>query len=341
MSSSSPKKSKEKNMKLLLLETKNPYVNLAIEEYMFDTADDEIFMLWQNSPTVVIGKNQNAYAEIDMEVVKQKNIFISRRITGGGAVYHDLGNLNYSFISPNHNGYGLDFAHFTAPIIDALASMGVNASLSGRNDLIVGEKKFSGNAEYSKDNRVLHHGTLLFNSDLTVLSDVLRVDEEKLASKAIRSARSRVTNLLPLLSPDLNIKTAEQFRDRIAEYIIKKYSPVIISPPQNEKINELIKRNSSNDWLFPTKDLLSLYTLTKKKRFSFGGVEIRLEMKNDIIKDIRISGDFFSLDPTSKLEDIIRGTEISSISAILKNTDVGSYIVGMSAKDLCELILKE
>lgn len=327
-------------MKLLLLDTKNPYVNLAIEEYLFNTADDEIFMLWQNSPTVVIGKNQNAYAEIDMEVAKQRDVFISRRITGGGAVYHDLGNLNYSFISPNHHGNGLDFAHFTAPIIDALSSMGISASLSGRNDLLAGDRKFSGNAEYSRGGRVLHHGTLLFNSDLSVLSDILRVDEEKLASKAIRSARSRVTNLLPLLPQDLGIQTAEQFRDCIAEHMIKKYSPTIIAPPSNDDVDALVKRNSSAEWIFPTKDLLSLYTLTKKKRFSFGGVEIRFDMKNDTVKDLRISGDFFSLAPISELEELIRGAELSSIPSLIKNTDIGSYIVGMTADDLCELILK-
>ena len=327
-------------MKLLLLNTTDPYLNLAIEEYLFDTADEDVFILWQNAPTVVIGKNQNAYAEIDLDLAKERGIHIARRITGGGAVYHDLGNLNYSFISPSHNGEGLDFAHFTAPIIETLALMGLSASLSGRNDLLVGDKKFSGNAEYSKNGRVLHHGTLLFDSDLSVLSDVLRVDEEKLASKAIRSTRSRVTNLLPLLNPSIGIRTADDLKVKIAEYIIEKYSAQPIDAPSNDRVTELSLRNSGNDWIYPSRDLLSLYTLKKKKRFPFGSVEIRLDMRNDTVNDLKISGDFFSLLPILELEDAIRGADISSLPSVIEKKDIGSYIVGMTREMLYDLIVK-
>ena len=205
-------------MKLIILSTHDPYYNLAVEEYLFQTAEDEVFMLWQNEPTVVIGKNQNAYAEVELDVLRERGIHLARRITGGGAVYHDLGNVNYTFIAKSGQ-QGIDFAHFTAPILRALAELGIRAELSGRNDLLVDGRKFSGNAQYSANGKTLHHGTLLFDSDLTVLSDVLRPDEEKIRSKAVRSVRSRVTNLAPLLQKEC--QTGE-FIDLLADFICRE-----------------------------------------------------------------------------------------------------------------------
>ena len=192
-------------MKFLRLNTTDPYYNLAVEEYLFRHATEDVFMLWQNEPCVVIGKNQNAYAEINMDVARRDGIAVVRRITGGGAVYHDDGNVNYTFIAASGNA-SLDFSRFCAPIIDALCEVGVTAALSGRNDLTVDGKKISGNAQHSANGKTLHHGTLLFDSDLEKLSSVLHVDEEKLRAKSIRSVRSRVINLktlLPQLQADL------------------------------------------------------------------------------------------------------------------------------------------
>ena len=172
-------------MKFLTLKTTNPNINLATEEYLFTHCEDDIFMLWQNEPTVVIGKNQNAFAELNMDYIKNNNIHVVRRITGGGAVYHDLGNVNYTFISGKKGSVGIDFEYFTKPIIHALPSLGISAELSGRNDILIDGKKISGNAQHTSGNRVLHHGTLLFDSDLSVLSDALKVDEEKIKAKAI------------------------------------------------------------------------------------------------------------------------------------------------------------
>ena len=200
---------------------------------MFSSTNDDVFMLWQNEPTVVIGKNQNAFAEINMDYIKKNNIHIARRITGGGAVYHDLGNVNYTFISNQGETAGIDFAYFTAPIIEALGTLGINAVLSGRNDLMIGDKKFSGNAQHTKANRVLHHGTLLFDSELDILSYALNVDEEKIKAKAIKSARSRVTNLRHSLTVDI---TVEQFIQTIAHFVIDKYNPKIIAPDRKSVV---------------------------------------------------------------------------------------------------------
>lgn len=323
-------------MKFLILKTKDPYLNLAIEEYLFMNEKDDVFILWQNQPTVVIGKNQNAYAEINMEVLVKKNIKIARRITGGGAVYHDEGNLNYTFISSEKSEKGIDFEFFTKPITEALQSLGVNAVLSGRNDLLADGKKFSGNAQYSFGGRVLHHGTLLFKSDLSVLSDVLNVDEFKIRSKGIKSTRSRVINLCELLPKGYTI---EDFLHLIEKYITKKYCPNVIDAPNCEEIDKLRDRNSSAEWIFPKRELISKYGIVKKKRYPFGIVEISLDMSNDIIKDITIKGDFFGNKPISELENIIKDIRIYELSNKMSEIRVDEYIHGMTAEELCEAIL--
>ncbi len=320
-------------MKFLILQTKSPYINLAIEEYLFEKTQDDVFILWQNEHTVVIGKNQNVNCEIDFDFVREKNIHIARRITGGGAVYHDLGNVNYSFISSTGKE-GIDFAYFTKPIIEALKSLGVDARLTGRNDIEVEGKKISGNAQYSRNGRTLHHGTLLFDTDLSVLSSALRVDEEKIKSKAIKSTRSRVTNLKSLIP----IKTVDEFIEYISDFVIKKYSPQVIDAPKNIYIDELEKRNKSEDWLFPKSSYLSGYTVRRKKKYDFGIIDIELSMNGDIISDIKIYGDFFGIKDIVELCEIIKGNNIGLIDKKLENTNLSDYILGMTSDELSELI---
>ena len=320
-------------MKLLRLDTTDPYLNLAIEEYLFRTIDDDVIILWQNRPTVVIGKNQNAYAEVNIEKTESKNITIARRITGGGAVYHDLGNLNYSYISVKGSS-GIDFKTFTSPIIDALSSFGVNAELSGRNDLTVNGKKFSGNAQHTEEGRVLHHGTLLFSSDLSVLSEVLKVDELKIRTKAIKSTRARVINLSELI-PNVSI---DAFADKLYDYFVSAYSPKTITPPSFEEVESLYLKNSSEEWIFPKKDLASKYETTFAKRFDFGTVRIELSMQDKIIENARIRGDFFGNGDVKELENLLSGASLIEARAILSNIDISQYILGMTTDEFLGMI---
>ena len=321
-------------MKFLILKTKDPRVNLATEEYLFLNSDDDVFMLWQNEPTVVIGKNQNAFAELNMEYIKENNIHIVRRITGGGAVYHDLGNVNYTFISSKNSHKGIDFEYFTKPILEALSELGLSASLSGRNDILIDGRKISGNAQFTNQNTVLHHGTLLFDSDLSVLSQALKVDEEKIKSKAIKSVRSRVTNIKNYLG-DYSVS---DFINLIKNFIIKKFSPDIIPPPENEKIKPLLDKYSSNDWIFPNRSYVSTYQISKKKRYTFGSVDINLEMSNDVIKSIRIYGDFFGTKDVSLLESMLQGKTLHEVEKDIINIPVDEYILGMTGEELLEQI---
>lgn len=325
-------------MRFLKLETKDPHLNLAVEEYLFRHAEDDVFMLWQNAPTVVIGKNQNAYAEIDMGHMQKKGIALARRITGGGAVYHDLGNLNYTFVSTAKKDRTLDFAFFAQPIIEALASLGVPASLSGRNDLEVNGLKISGSAQYACGGRVLHHGTLLFDADLDALSAVLRVDEEKIKGRAIRSTRARVTNLRPFLP---SLADTDEFCHAISDYVVRKYAPEKTEAPHCAEIEALCRRNASKEWLFPARDLLSHYRIVKKKRHPFGTVEISLDMENDLIRDVRIRGDFFGVLPISELEDLLKGRLWENITQAVATVDIEKYIFGMTREAFAAQILSD
>jgi lipoate-protein ligase A len=283
----------------------------------------------------VIGRNQNAIRECNTALLEAEGGYLARRTTGGGAVYHDLGNLNYTFISHDDVG-GIDFAKFTTPIISALATMGISSTLSGRNDIEVDGKKISGNAQCKKKGRVLHHGTLLFDSDLKFLSGVLSVDREKIQAKAIKSTRARVTNIKELLSVPFDIN---EFIRLISEYVIKEFSAEPLKLEINEQIKYLAKRNSSSEWLFPPREYLSSYNIRKKKRYPFGTLEVYLDMSNDRIKGVRICGDFFGNSDVSLIEGRLLGKALSNIKEAISDIDISEYIFGMTNDDFISHIL--
>ncbi len=324
-------------MKLLVLTSTDPYLNLAIEEYLFLHTEEPIFMLWQNAPSVIIGKNQNAYAEVDRAYADARGIRIARRITGGGAVYHDLGNINYSYLSPNEKGRALDFESFTAPILRALHSLGIHAALSGRNDIEIDGKKISGNAQHKVGARLLHHGTLLFDTDTTVLEAVLRPNRKKLQTRAIRSVGARVVNLRTLLGEDW---TRDRFLDYLSAYIEKEYHAERIFPPVCGAVEEIAKRNASSDWIFPKKELFSRYTEIKEERYPFGTVALMLSMENDQIESVAITGDFFGIRPVGELEAILCGTKLSELEKRLLTCPVSEFIFGMDVPTLIDLLRK-
>ncbi len=199
----------------------DPTWNLALEEYvLLNFRDKKIFMLWQNDRTVVIGKNQDAEAEADFKYAAGNNIQIVRRTTGGGAVYHDMGNVNYSFFLDYDLKNPLSLSSCAEPVVNALRAMGVEAGFSGRNDILVNEKKVCGTADRIDGNRILAHGCLLFSVDFDTLEKVLTPSAEKLGKRGIRSVRSRVANLSEFL-PDMNVR---QFKDALAGQILAGYS---------------------------------------------------------------------------------------------------------------------
>lgn len=284
----------------------DPWFNLAAEEYVLKNFADDVFMLWRNHNAVIVGKHQNTLAEINHEYVKEKEIKVVRRMSGGGAVFHDLGNLNFTFIMNGQEGHLVDFKKFTLPILDVLKKLDIEARFEGRNDLTINGQKFSGNAEHVYKNRVLHHGTLLFSSVMSDLANALKVNPLKYQDKAVKSVRSRVTNISEHLKQPLDVM---QFRDLIMDHITEVYNDCQIydyTPDDLRQINELVtEKYSTWEWNF---GYSPEYGLQKMIKTAGGFVEFHLNVQHGVIKNIKIYGDFFS-----------RG-EISDIEALLQNT---------------------
>ena len=210
---------------MIYIESKSndPRYNTALEFYAFNelAKKDDVFMLWINSPCIVVGKNQNTTEEVNQRFCDDNDIKIVRRVSGGGAVYHDLNNLNYTIISNGRSGEEFDFKSFSQPVIDALASLGVKAEFTGRNDLEIDGQKFCGNAQYVRSGRIMHHGCLMFDVDTSVLANALKVSKDKIESKGIKSVRSRVTNIKDHL-PNQEMTVAD-FVVALKKYMSEKY----------------------------------------------------------------------------------------------------------------------
>ena len=234
-------------MNYLNLKTTDPAFNLAVEEYVFDylPRDRMYVMLWQNDNAIIIGKNQNTLAEINEAYVKQQGIRVVRRLSGGGAVYHDMGNLNFTVIA-DAQGESLNFGRFCALVVKTLQRLGVKAQINGRNDMTIDGKKFSGNAQYLRQGRVMHHGTILFDSNASVLANALQVDEAKIQAKGVKSVRGRVTNVRPCLPVDM---TLPQFRQVLLDTILEENpgEEYVLTEKDLEMVEKL-KRERYDTW---------------------------------------------------------------------------------------------
>lgn len=342
-------------MKLYINHHRDPYFNLACEEYFIKKAKEDVILLWRSEPSVIIGKNQNAFTQVKVEAAREQGVKIVRRLTGGGAVFHDPGNLNFTFITPK-NGIlasqiksgGLDFAHFTKPIINALKTLGINAELSGRNDIVVktddGERKISGNAQCVVNDTTMHHGTLLFSANLAKLAALLNTDLSKLKGKGITSVRSRVANIWELLSCDARktVPDTPSFMEYIADFLCRELSAEIcaLSGEDEGAINKLVwEKYSTDEWNIRKNGDFESFC---EERFDFGKVEVSLKVENGKISNIRIGGDFFGVSDISELEAKLVGADISRehIFHVLEENNVGDYIFGSNAAVIGDLILK-
>ena len=313
----------------------DPRFNLAAEEYLLHHVDGEIVMLWRNEPSVILGRNQNAFSEINADFVRREGIHVVRRITGGGAVFHDLGNVNFTFLPPSGSGGALDFARFTAPVCEALRALGIEAGLSGRNDLMAGGKKISGNAQCVRtmDNgkkRVLHHGTLLYSTDLDRLENALTVDIEKIRAKGVKSIRARVGNIADLLpnAPDVTV-----FMQKLQEAFGGEQRG--FSAEEREAITRLASKYASWEYTY---GVSRQYDRVCRKRFPFGTVEIQCSAEHGVLTAVHICGDYFGVRETRELERRLEGTRLERKALEAALAHIGDYIAGATIDDILGML---
>ena len=323
--------------------TNDTAFNIALEEYCFKNLrdQDEIFLLWINQPSIIVGKYQNTIEEINTEYTREHGINVIRRISGGGAVYHDLNNLNYTIISNKDKGKeGFDFKEFSKPIIDTLAELGVKAEFTGRNDLEIDGQKFCGNAQaYIKD-RVMHHGCLLFNVEFSALANALKVSKDKIESKGVKSVRARVTNILPHLKEQI---TVNEFADKILGYM-KKHNPNMteyhFSEEEIEKIKERAEYKRSWEWNYGESPE---YNISRSHRFPKGKIEIFANVINSKITSIKFYGDFFGKnEELTDIENLLVDVKYTpeDVKKALENVEINNYFAGFTLDEIIEAIVE-
>ncbi len=319
----------------------DPHFNLALEQYVFDEMDKNksYVMLWQNENAIIIGKHQNTIQEINTKYVKEHQISVVRRLSGGGAVYHDLGNLNFTFIVSEDGLEQFDFGTFCKPVVQALQCLGVAATLQGRNDMMIAGKKFSGNAQYAKHGRVMHHGTILFDSDLTVMQKALQVSEDKIKSKGIASVKSRVTNVKPYLKTDVPLAYFKQiFLEKLQEQ--QKIETHIFTPQELEAIETIQKqRYDTWEWNYGASPQ---YDIVKHRRIEHCGTfDIHMNVKNGMITAFDIFGDYFGNGNKADLQKILQGValEEKALQQVLQNITLTEYFHNMTNHDFISLLL--
>jgi len=321
-------------MLCILNNSTEPYFNLAAEEYFFNNFNENIFMLWRNSPAIIVGKHQNTLAEINYDYVKENNIKVVRRMTGGGAVFHDLGNVNFTFIETGESEKLVDFRKYVQPILDILLKLGVNAKFEGRNDLTIDGKKFSGNAEHVYKNRILHHGTILFSAKMSDLTQALNVKDVKYTDKAVKSVRSRVTNVSEHLHTPL---TVLEFINLVFNHILEMYEDAQIYEITDEdiqKINQLVENKYSTwEWNF---GYSPEYNFSKSVRTEGGTLEVSMFVENGIIQRLRFYGDFFTHRDISEIEEAFVSIQHreDKVKQVLSHFNLDDFFFNINQNDI-------
>lgn len=326
-------------MKFLRNSETDPYYNMAFDEYCLESLaiDEPVFYLWQNRPAVIVGLNQEVNTEVNLDYLRQNNIVLARRVSGGGAVYHDWGNLNYTIVGRSED-LERDYPEYAGLMMQALRKLGVQAELSGRNDILVEGKKVSGFAKRVSKNRLMVHGTLMYDVNLDVLTQSLNPPATKLQTKGIASVRSRVTNLREHLP---EIKDIQDFKNRLEKALSNDYADeeYKLSVSEIEDIRTLANEKFGRwDWIYGRSPRA---TLTHSARLSCGNIEIHLTLNENRIASCRFGGDFIGNLPTSDIEMRLIGVsyDVLSIEKCLSEIEVSDYFDGVKEADLIHLII--
>ena len=329
-------------MKYIVNKSHNPAYNIALEAYAFRELrdEDELFILWINEPTIVIGKHQNTIEEINKSYIDEHGIHVVRRLSGGGAVYHDLNNLNYTIISNKTQEGAFDFKTFSQPVIETLADLGVTATFTGRNDLEIDGKKFCGNAQAYYKGRMMHHGCLLFDVDMTVLGNALQVSKDKIESKGVKSVRARVTNILDELPEKI---TVQEFSNRLLGKMKASYPDMTEYVLSDEELTEIEKLADNQfatwDWTYGKSPD---YTIKRSVRYPAGKITSYVKVEKSMITGLKIYGDFFGIKDVSDIEEELIGLryEYQDILAKLQTIDTTPYFTNITPQEIAKAVVE-
>lgn len=329
-------------MKYIINNSNDTAYNIALEEYAFKhlLEEDQLFLLWINKPSIIVGRHQNTVAEINRDYVREHGIEVVRRISGGGAVYHDLNNLNYTIISKEDEDKAFDFKSFSTPVIKTLDKLGVTAKFTGRNDLEIDGKKFCGNAQAYINGRIMHHGCLLFDVDLSVLAKALTVSKDKIESKGVKSVRARVTNIVDELPEKISI---QDFRDLLLEDMKQEYPEMteyVLSKEDLAAIQTLKEQKFATwDWNYGKSPDYNVRRIT---RFTGGQVEIFADVVSSKIQAIKIYGDFFGIEDVTAVEKALIGVpyERTDVLQALQTLHLDRYFAGISTEEIAKAIVE-
>lgn len=318
----------------------NPYFNIAAEEFVLKYLEEDSFTLWRNEPAIIVGRHQNTVAEINQEYVDQHAIPVVRRMTGGGAVFHDLGNICFTFVRDFEGKSRPDFSVFTRPIIDVLQQLGVNARFEGRNDLTIEGHKFSGNANGVWKNRILHHGTLLFKSNVTDLAQSLKVNPIKFEGKSVKSVSSRITNISEHLAQQMEVVDFIKIIEKQMRNLYPKAAYRTFTDKEVLEIEQLAdQKYKTREWNYGQSPK---YSFNKGIHTERGGnIELHCSVENGRISEIKIFGDYFFIKDTAEFETLMKGCLMEKNELMLKFKELcwQDYFANVSEKELASLFL--
>nr|WP_320117776.1 lipoate--protein ligase [uncultured Marinifilum sp.] len=313
----------------------NPAFNLATEEYLLKNYEDDFFFLYSNTPTLVVGKHQNTLAEINLEKTEKENIPVHRRLSGGGTVFHDEGNLNYCFIKKGEKGKLVDFQKYSQPIIDTLQNMHIDAKFEGKSDLTIDGKKFSGNASHVYKNKVMQHGTMLFSSDLKRLNQLLKVNPLKFKDRGVRSIRSKVTNISDYLCDPINLS---EFSKKLILQVKASFPTAkefLLTAQDKEQIEILMQEKYNNwEWNYGYSPNYEFEKLCNLK----GGLilELNLSIEKGFIKKIELNGNCIHHESISGFKEALSGIhhDKNTVLEVLNKINLDLYFKNLTSNDL-------
>ncbi|MGX9340653.1 lipoate--protein ligase [Mycoplasma sp. 4044] len=292
-------------MKIYLAKKYSPFYTLTMEELLVkdDSNTEDIIYFYQHENAVIIGRNQNVYEEVKIDELNKNNVELYRRLSGGGAVYHDLGNVNFSFITKRENGQS--YEQFLQPILEFLKSLGVNAYFKGRNDLVIDGLKFSGNSQFIYKDKIVHHGTLLFDANLEKVGNYLIPSKLKMQSKGIKSARQRVTNIIDTLPNKIDVK---EFVSRLVSFFEHKHNVKVEDLPAKyeQEMLKLAEYRHSDEWVFKKQ---FPFSVINEAKWNGGILKVKYSVKENVFEHIRLEGDYLSLTDHDEVEKQLTGSE--------------------------------